>query len=36
MYSGKIDSALRTITIAKYANGVYFLKLTKGSGTKTL
>jgi len=36
MDSGKIDSASQTITIAKHANGVYFLKLTKGSSTKTL
>jgi len=36
MDNGTINSALQTLDIAKYTNGVYFVKLAKGSDTKTL
>jgi len=34
--SGKINTALQSLDIAGYANGVYFVKLAKGSASKTL
>ena len=36
MDNGVINSASQTLDIAKYANGVYFVKLAKGNSTKTL
>ncbi len=36
MDNGKVTSVLQTLDIAKYANGVYFVKLAKGEGTTTL
>lgn len=36
MSSGNITSAIQTLDIARYAQGVYFVKLAKGSETKTL
>jgi len=36
MDNGAINSTLQTLDIAKYANGVYFVKLAKGNSTKTL
>lgn len=36
MGSGSITSEIQTLDIARYAQGVYFVKLAKGSETKTL
>jgi len=36
MGSGAVTSELQALDIAKYAQGVYFVKLVKGSETKTL
>lgn len=36
MSNGNITSTLETLNIAKYAQGVYFVKLTKAGETKTL
>jgi hypothetical protein len=36
MDNGKITSSLQTLDIAKYASGVYFVKLAKGSEAKTI
>jgi hypothetical protein len=34
--SGKVTSTLHTLNISKYANGVYFINLSKGEGATTL
>lgn len=34
--NGNVTSVLQTLDIAKYANGVYFVKLAKGEGSTTL
>ncbi|PZR19769.1 MAG: hypothetical protein DI539_12920 [Flavobacterium psychrophilum] len=36
MDSGTITSALQSVDVSKYANGVYFVKLAKGQDTTTL